>query len=235
MSHIRILLTALALLALIMLLTVMPAALAQTPPVNLNPCTGLPATPPYYADIDLTKPWPACTAPSIPRVDANDKGIVGWRWCKQPSGNHTPQWAVAPWSDFSAQPALVLELMAAGLAMNEAAMDTITRKYAALVKPLAHPTNAAIWCPLWPKIAATRPAPAASTPPAPSTHIVAKNGTSTLRPTYLVTAGRRSSVSNGNVPVGADCDVSRVIVEPPFTFGYPPVAKPDSVALCVKR
>ena len=66
-----------------------------------------------------------------------------------------PQWAVVPWADLMAQPALALELTAAGLNMNEDALKIITGKYTALIKPLAHPTNAAIWCPLWPRIVAT--------------------------------------------------------------------------------
>ena len=203
------------------------------PPTNVNPCTGLPAAPPYYIDIDLAKPWPVCSNPSVPRLDANDKGIVGWRWCRATTGRHWPQWAVVPWSDFMAQPALALELTAAGLSLSDDAMKTITGKYAAMIKPLAHPDNAAIWCPLWTKIAATRPADIP--PPSAYTWIVAKNSTSALRPTYLVVNGRRSTASNGSVPVGADCDVTRTVVEGALTFGYPPAAKPDSVALCVRR
>lgn len=235
MSRARILLVVMVFVAAVLALSALPAALAQTPAPNLNPCTGLPAAPPYYTELDLAKPWPVCVDPTIPRVDANAAGIMAWRWCKTPSGNYGPQWSVAPWSDFTAQPALALELMAAGLSMNDAAMETITRKYADLIKPLSHPSHTAIWCPLWPKVAATRPAPPASSPPPPSTHIVAKNGTSALRPTYPVVGGRRSTATNGNVPVGSDCDVAKAIVEGPLTFGYPKAAKPDSVALCVKR
>ena len=216
-------------LFLVLLIFAWLEASAQTP--NLNPCTGLPATPPYYTDVDLSKPWPTCSDPTLPRIDTNSAGIVGWRWCKAPNGVFA-QWGVVTWDDFKVQPMLALELMAAGLSMNEAALETVSRKYGALTKPLAHPANAAVWCPAWPKIAATRPAAAAS---APSAWIVAKNGTSTLRPTYLVTAGRRSTTSNGSVPVGSDCDTARGVVEGPLTFGYPAAAKPDSVALCVKR
>lgn len=208
-------------------------ALGQTPPPNLNPCTGLPATPPYYTELDLTKPWPTCASPTLPRVATNEFGIVGWRWCKATSGTYYPQWSVAPWSDFTAQPGLALDLISAGLTMNDAAMEAVAKRYSALLKPLAHPSHTAVWCPLWPAIAASRPA---SAPPPPVyTWAVAKNGTSALRPTYPVVGGRRSTATNGNVPVGSDCDVAKAIVEGPLTFGYPKAAKPDSVALCVKR
>lgn len=206
----------------------------QPPTPGTNPCTGLPAAPPYYADLDLAKPWPACVSPGLPRLDANSVGIVAWRWCRLPTGKHGIQWATLPWADFAAQPLLALKLNAAGLSMNEEALRTVTAEYAALIKPLAHPTNAAIWCPAWPKIVATRPSDVL--PPSAATHIVAKNGTSSTRPTYLVlSSGRRALVSNGAVPVGADCNITGGITETPLVFGFPSGGPPGSVALCVKK
>lgn len=228
-----------AMLRIIAALCLLLAAAAQaqnnTPPQgNVNPCTGLPAAPPYYLDVDLTKPWPVCTNPTLPRVDANTSGIVGWRWCRLPTGKHSVQWATIPWADFQAQPALALKLTAAGVSMNEDALKAITAEYAALIKPLAHPTNAAIWCPMWPKIYASMPADVL--PPSAYTHVVARNGASPTRPTYFVLAsGRRSLVSNGTVPVGAGCNITGAVIEAPLIFGFPVGALPGSVALCVRK
>lgn len=220
------------------------AALAQTPATPLlNPCTGLPATAPYYEDINLDKPWPVCASPTLPRVDANAFGLIGWRWCKVPAGGYwqgyAPQWGVIPWSDFTAQPGLALRLMSAGLAMNEAALNTIALEYKALIKPLAHPDNTAIWCPLWPTVYATKPSPPATTP---SPWMVAANGANTSRPTYPVAAGIRQRTPNGVALVRSDCDITAAIIEPAypgasvkFTFGVASGTPANSVTLCVRR
>lgn len=200
------------------------------PSTNLNPCTGLPATAPYYTDIDLTKPWPVCQDPTFPRVDANSAGIVGWRWCRTPAGKHWPQWAVVPWSDFSIQPSLALQLTAAGLSINEEALVGVVTKYKDLIQPLSHPSNAAVWCPAWPKIAASRPADIL-----PVVWIVAKNSTYPTRPTYPVVDKVRVPVSNGRVSVGIDCDVTAAIIEGPSTYGRPATSTLNTVALCVKK
>lgn len=227
---------ALMLLALVSLVGVTTAA-EET--ANLHPCTGLPITgPPYYTDVDFTKPRAACASPTVPWVDTNAAGMIGWRYCKAPAGHYYAQWAVLPWSNLTAQPALALELMAAGLNMNDAAMDTIARKYSALIKPLAAPENAAVWCPMWPKIAANQPAKATT----PSAWMVAPSGANPTRPTYPVTGGLRSRTPNGVIAVRTDCDITGAVVEPiyagastSFVYGSATGTLPGSVTLCVRR
>lgn len=216
------------------LLRCMSPASAQTvPPPRLHPCTGLPITgPPYYSDYDAAQAL-VCTSSTLPWVDFNAAGIIGWRYCKANSGAYFAQWAVVPWDDLKRQPALATELLAAGLRTSDAGLLAITNKYNALIKPLADPENAAVWCPMWPKIAANMPAP---TPPPALTHVVAANAPATNRPTYLVLAsGRRSPTVNGQVPVGTPCDVTNAVREPPRVFGYAIGAPPRSVTLCVPR
>ncbi len=204
-------------------------------PQRTDACTGQPIPPDVQTavDFDLTQPLAECRDWRLGSFRVNAHGIVEWDYCKNPAtGRYYVRRVVTTRADIEAAPGIVVDAVLAGWPREITAEDRLRlgRKYAHLVKPMGHPENAAVWCPF--RQAMIDGAPSAS---APSPWIVAKNGVLTTRPTYPVVSGRRSTRSNGNVPVGADCDMTGAIVEPPFNFGYPNGGPPSSVTLCVRR
>lgn len=228
----RLLLIA-ALLAVLALGLVPIIASGQASAPRLDACTGtvIPPGTPTTDGFDITKPFPGCADPRPGSFGVNTSGVVEWHYCRNPeTGRYYPQFQVITRNDLT-NIEMVREALSAGWP-NIGAADRyrMAQKYAAMVKPLGHPENAAVWCPFRERMTAGIPAASAPTP-----WVVAKNGVLTTRPTYPVVSGRRSTRSNGSVPVGANCEAAGAIVEGPLTFGYPDGGPPNSVALCVRR
>lgn len=224
-----------AALALLALGVVPMLARGQASAPRIDACTGAvipPGTPTGY-DFDITKPYTGCLDMRPGGFAVNAHGSLEWYYCKDPqTGRYHVHRQVVTKADILAEPGMLVDAVAAGWPRDITPEDRLrlARKYAHLVKPMGHPENAAVWCPFREQMAAGLPSPST-----PTGWVVAKNGVLTTRPTYPVISGRRSTRSNGNVPVGAPCEMTGAIVEPPLTFGYPNGAPANSVTLCVRR
>lgn len=170
-------------------------------------CTGAPIAQPASAPDFPAGTVPQCNNSRGETLGANGKGVTGWRYCKQPDGKYRIQWFAATWEVIGNTPGMFVDyLTAGGAATPNTTIVTLADKYKAQAKPLASPELAAVWCPFRPQMQAQWPAPD-QTPTGPVTSgAVTANGTSTTRPAYTVTNGRRSQIAaTTRATVGRPC------------------------------
>lgn len=208
-------------LALAALLLACGCAVAQ----NVNPCTGQTTTNPVNLGNFVTGQPTTCVNASARQYEANAAGVMAWRYCLNPAtGKHYFQLAVSPWSDFQQAPAMAKDLLAAGLNADEATIQALANKYVS--KSLADPAHAAVWCPVWDRMVAGRPADVPVVqPPAPGSWVTA----STLL--YTLRNGALSGLA-GTTTVGKACDCAK-----PFVLGtvtYCPLAGATNQAMVAR-
>ena len=210
----------------LVLLAAAVAATAQTTQTYRNVCTGQPASGPgvvdYAASAGAAR---TCLNPTARTVRANAAGMVAWRYCQDPaSGKYGWQMAVGAWAEAASAPRMALELAAAGLAMDEAALQAFSAKY--IDRPLTDPLYLPVWCPFVGEMQAGIPAPPAAKP-----WTVAKFSVQPTRPAFPVVNGVRGLISTGRAPVGAVCDCTKPLAEAGTTF-CPFAGGGALVALC---
>lgn len=123
---------------------------------SVDPCTG------------LKSDSPATITPiAIPMVCANEKGrtvefslqgAVAWRYCLNTSTKrYDAQVAAVTRAEVFDTPGLAVDLFKAGMAADEATINRLSSKYAAMVGKFTDPAHAAVWCPYRAQIAAGAP------------------------------------------------------------------------------
>lgn len=216
------------------LLLLLPAmAFAQAPAPRIDACTGavIPAGVSGLADFDFTKAYPECLDMRPGSFGVNLAGYVEWDYCKDPAtGRYGPRLSVVTRADMGDVEFVREAIRRGGTRMSAQERFQLAKDFPHRVKPLGHPENAAAWCPFRQQIADGTPRP-----PAATGWVTARNASYPTRPTYAVINGKRSTVSNGRIPINVPCEMTGAIVEGPTTYGYPDGAPPKSVAVCVRR
>jgi len=199
--------------ATMLLLVATAAAVAQTSTTTYrNVCTGQPASAASLVDYAASNASRGCLNATSRTLRANAAGVVAWRYCQDPAtGKYGPQFVVGAWAEAASAPGMVVELAAAGLSMDEAAVQALAAKY--INRPISDPLYTPVWCPFWDEMRAGIPAPPSAKP-----WTVARFSVQPTRPAFPVVNGARGTVSTGRAPVGAACDCSKPLTEPGATF-----------------
>jgi hypothetical protein len=213
-------------LAILLLAT---SAVAQTPPAPAPAasaptivCPGSPTVAPVVM-ADATEGFSCVPAPfgtgSTATLRTSSAGAVLWWHCRRPDYTWARNMAVASseWL-LSAQPFADMTSVITA-ADKTAAMNALVKRNRNT--PMA--SLAAVWCPHWPEIWAS----------VPKNYRVAKNSTSTTRPTYTLTGTTLKSAS-ARATVGAICPS---VTQVGKSFYGPFVGSPNPalVALCTKE
>jgi predicted nucleic acid-binding Zn ribbon protein len=216
----RILALALAAaLSVVLLLFAAGAAHAQTCNVASAPSAG-------YA----CSPSPIGVGSSA-TIRSNAAGVVAWWYCPAPAtgGAGALQFGavtLAAMGDavtaVSYQAVAAMTMPNPDLAFRNALTTNVTL-------PLDDPALMPVWCPYWSEMQAGIPVVA----PAPVvSYVVAKNGTSTTRPVYMLAGGKLTSTIL-RAPVGAAC--SGIVTIGSSTYGtFAGAPAPQAVAICAR-